>query len=73
MSKRKGIPSLTGIRGVAAVWVMLFHAQQNAGTLFGLPALERNPIFTNGWHGVDPVSYTHLDVYKRQGVHSLIR
>ena len=23
-----------------------------------------------GDHGMDPVSYTHLDVYKRQGTHS---
>jgi peptidoglycan/LPS O-acetylase OafA/YrhL len=53
MSKRQSIPSLTGIRGVAALWVLVFHAQQDAGILFGLPMLERIPIFTNGWHGVD--------------------
>ncbi len=53
MSKRQGIPSMTGIRGVAAIWVLLFHCGQNAGTLFGLPMLERNPFIINGWHGVD--------------------
>ena len=35
MSKPRGIPSMTGIRGIAAVWVMLFHAQQDAGKIFG--------------------------------------
>jgi peptidoglycan/LPS O-acetylase OafA/YrhL len=44
---------MTGIRGVAALWVLFFHAQQNAGALFGLSVLERIPFFTNGWHGVD--------------------
>jgi peptidoglycan/LPS O-acetylase OafA/YrhL len=44
---------MTGIRGVAALWVLLFHCGQNAGTLFGLPVLERIPFFVNGWHGVD--------------------
>ncbi len=34
MSKPRGIPSMTGIRGVAAVWVMLFDAQQGAGRIF---------------------------------------
>jgi peptidoglycan/LPS O-acetylase OafA/YrhL len=53
MSKLRGIPSMTGIRGVAALWVLLFHCGQNAGAYFGLPVLERTPFFTNGWHGVD--------------------
>jgi peptidoglycan/LPS O-acetylase OafA/YrhL len=51
--KRQSIPSLTGIRGVAALWVLFFHAGQNAGTLFGLPLLEQTQFFINGWRGVD--------------------
>jgi peptidoglycan/LPS O-acetylase OafA/YrhL len=33
MSKPRGIPSMTGFRGVAAVSVMLFDAQQGAGRI----------------------------------------
>jgi peptidoglycan/LPS O-acetylase OafA/YrhL len=44
---------MTGIRGVAAVWVMMLHAGQDAGRLYRLPWLERISFFVNGWHGVD--------------------
>lgn len=44
---------MTGIRGVAALWVLFFHAGQSAGTLFGLPVLEQTQFFINGWRGVD--------------------
>jgi peptidoglycan/LPS O-acetylase OafA/YrhL len=44
---------MTGIRGVAAVWVLFFHGQQYVGTLFRLPGLERNPIVAEGWRAVD--------------------
>jgi peptidoglycan/LPS O-acetylase OafA/YrhL len=44
---------MTGIRGIAAVWVMLFHAQQNAGKIFGMRLLERIPDIMYGCHGVD--------------------
>lgn len=53
MTKPRGIPSLTGIRGIAALWVMLFHAQQDAGTIFGLPLLPKVPDINFGCHGVD--------------------
>ena len=32
------------------------------------PPLEAIISVDNYWHGVRPVSYTHLDVYKRQGI-----
>ncbi len=44
---------MTGLRGIAAVWVMTFHAQQNAGKIFGLPFLERIRPFGTGSLGVD--------------------
>jgi peptidoglycan/LPS O-acetylase OafA/YrhL len=53
MSKPRGIPSMTGVRGIAAVWVMLFHAQQDAGKIFGMRLLERIPDVMYGCHGVD--------------------
>ena len=37
-----------------------FGADDDVAELFG----RNEPTF--GGHGVDPVSYTHLDVYKRQ-------
>jgi peptidoglycan/LPS O-acetylase OafA/YrhL len=53
MIKPRGIPSMTGIRGVAALWVMLFHAQQGAGKIFDLPLLEKVPDVRYGCLGVD--------------------
>ena len=46
------VPSLTGIRGVAALWVVLFHLQQ-FGKDFGVPALVGTPVLRSGWTGVD--------------------
>jgi len=46
------IPSLTGIRGIAALWVMTFHLQSFAPN-FGLPGLFHLPLAQDGWVGVD--------------------
>ena len=46
------LPSLTGVRGVAALWVVLFHLQQFAGE-FGVDALKGLPGLRSGWAGVD--------------------
>lgn len=53
MGKSRGIPSMTGVRGVAALWLMLYHASQGAGDFFSLPSLERVSAFQKGWRGVD--------------------
>ena len=47
------IPALTGIRGIAAVWVLLFHVQDIAesnGFTLGLPGHD---LVAAGWSGVD--------------------
>ena len=46
------LPSLTGVRGVAALWVVLFHLQQYAGD-FGLDPIKGLPGLRSGWAGVD--------------------
>src|SRR3569623_861731 len=46
------LPSLTGVRGVAALWVVLFHLQQYAGD-FGLDPIQGLPGLRTGWAGVD--------------------
>ena len=53
VTRPRALGSLTGIRGAAALWVLCYHAQQQAGSTFGLPQLERIPEFRTGWHGVD--------------------
>lgn len=53
MAKVRGIPGMTGIRGIAAVWVMLYHAHTDAGHCFGLPFLQKIPPVNAGWRGVD--------------------
>jgi peptidoglycan/LPS O-acetylase OafA/YrhL len=44
--------SLTGVRGVAALWVYLYHVT-NAGFGLGLPGLALFPMSRFGWAGVD--------------------
>lgn len=44
--------SLTGVRGVAALWVYLYH-MTNAGFGLGLPGLAAIPMARFGWAGVD--------------------
>ena len=47
------IPSLTGIRGVAAIYVFLTHAQLVAATYLQAPWLLKNGFMYNGFRGVD--------------------
>ncbi len=48
----RDIPSLTGLRGIAAVWVMLFHISLLA-PLIGAAWLGRIWVSSVGWVGVD--------------------
>lgn len=48
----RDIPSLTGLRGVAAVWVMLFHVSM-AAPLLGAAWISRLVVLPDGWVGVD--------------------
>jgi len=48
----RDIPSLTGLRGVAAVWVMMFHVSLLAPRI-GAPWLGRIGVLPAGWVGVD--------------------
>jgi peptidoglycan/LPS O-acetylase OafA/YrhL len=50
---RLAIPSLTGIRGIAAAWVLLYHLRVVLGTLPGFSWLQNLPIVATGWSGVD--------------------
>ena len=47
------IPSLTGIRGVAAFYVFLTHAQVVLATYLAAPAINDNGFLYNGFRGVD--------------------
>jgi peptidoglycan/LPS O-acetylase OafA/YrhL len=51
--QREAVPSLTGIRGIAAVWVLLFHLGGTCASLFGFAWLADVPIVATGWSGVD--------------------
>ena len=46
------VPSLTGVRGIAALWVVSYHVELHAGA-YGLPALALLPVARSGWAGVD--------------------
>ncbi len=52
MQIKPGIPSLTGIRGVAAILVVLHHIQGEAPS-FGFPAWKGNYLLRDGFRGVD--------------------
>ena len=52
-NKPRAIPSLTGIRGVAALWVVLFHIGQGIPGYSLLPWLTGSSFVENGFRGVD--------------------
>lgn len=49
----RSIPSLTGIRGVAAVWVFTTHFQAVLAAYLQQPAINDNLFLYNGFRGVD--------------------
>lgn len=52
-SRAPSIASLTGIRGVAAVWVLLTHYQAVMAAYLRDPAIADNSFLYNGFRGVD--------------------
>jgi peptidoglycan/LPS O-acetylase OafA/YrhL len=50
---RRELTTLTGIRGVAAIWVVLFHFYPVIGALLGGPDRRQVPIVRDGYLGVD--------------------
>jgi len=48
----RNIPSLTGVRGIAALWVLVYHLQSFSHQL-GIGALGSVPLLRGGWAGVD--------------------
>lgn len=53
-SRPPRIPELTGIRGIAAFWVLMFHIWLVAGSpTLRLAGIDFTPVFACGWAGVD--------------------
>ena len=55
---RRAVPSelaaLTGLRGFAALWVVLYHVWVDAGPrVMAVGPLDLTPVFSCGWAGVD--------------------
>lgn len=50
---RKDIPTLTGVRGIAAFWVVFFHLYQTVGGIVHWPNLAKIPPVQCGFLGVD--------------------
>jgi peptidoglycan/LPS O-acetylase OafA/YrhL len=53
MQRNVDIPSLTGLRGVAALWVMMFHGAQFSATLDDKDRYISELIAGGGYLGVD--------------------
>lgn len=51
--RSRNIESLTGIRGVAAVWVFLTHYQAVMAAYLQSPGIDGNAFLYNGFRGVD--------------------
>jgi len=51
-ASRAQIPELTSIRGIAAIWVVLLHYNNDVAALFREPAAVRR-FMESGWLGVD--------------------
>lgn len=52
-AQRGEIRSLTGLRIVAAVWVVVFHFERQLAESFGAPLDLVRPLISAGWLGVD--------------------
>lgn len=74
-----GIPSLTGVRGIAAVWVFLSHFYGFAALVLSAPALLRSVFLFNGFRGVNLffllsgfiLMHVHADQFSRIRRHDL--
>lgn len=49
----KSVYSLTGIRGAAALWVVMHHMYRYVAVLLAMPWLFRSSFLMNGYRGVD--------------------
>lgn len=52
-AKQRSLWSLTGIRGVAAIWVVVFHLGQGTPNFSIVPGLYSYSLVFNGFRGVD--------------------
>lgn len=53
MSTKKELPALTGLRGIAAVWVVLFHLYPTMSEYIGIRGIGYFPMIGAGFMGVD--------------------
>ena len=53
MPRARSIPSLTGVRGVAALWVFMTHFYGLAADMLHQPGLMKSLFLFNGFRGVD--------------------
>lgn len=53
MPRARSIPSLTGVRGVAALWVFTTHFYGLAADMLHMPWLLHSLFLFNGFRGVD--------------------
>jgi peptidoglycan/LPS O-acetylase OafA/YrhL len=66
------IPALTGLRGIAALWVVLLHSREFMGDMLGRD-LRYAPLLKDGYFGVDIffilsgfiIAYVHLEDFSR--------
>ncbi len=71
----KPIPALTGVRGVAALWVVLYHMQDAAKLDGRFAPLRGISLLAEGWRGVDLffvlsgfiLFYVHADDFRAPG------
>ena len=74
--KRRDLPALTGLRGLAALWVFVYHVFKSfAGDGAGLFDNQAIPLLREGWRGVDlffvlsgfVIAHVHLRDFERLG------
>ncbi|MGQ0494914.1 acyltransferase family protein [Komagataeibacter intermedius] len=53
MPKARSIPSLTGVRGIAALWVFMTHFYGLAADILHQPWMLQSLFLFNGFRGVD--------------------
>ena len=79
-AERRHLPALTGLRGMAALWVFVYHLYKSfAGDGAGMFGNTAIPFLREGWRGVDlffilsgfVIAHVHLRDFDRFGVPQL--
>ena len=72
-AKYRSLESLTGIRGAASVWVVIYHFGQGIPGYSIIPSLYSYSLVSNGFRGVDLFFIYPVQVRTRKSLGEMMR